>query len=93
MALTLTIGLLSEISHLRRKTITDELTGLYNRRYIDERLPAEILTCTQRKSSLSVIFSYLDYYKRIIDVSGHAAGDYGAGIKFKPVNHMNPDHT
>jgi two-component system cell cycle response regulator len=69
-------GVLSEITQLRQKIVTDELTGLYNRRYIDEKLPIEITTCTKHKLPLSVIFSDLDYYKKVNDIYGHAAGDY-----------------
>ena len=70
------IGLLSEINRLRRESITDELTGVYNRRYIDERLPVEIGKCMEQKRPLSVIFSDLDYYKQVNDIHGHAAGDH-----------------
>jgi len=68
--------LLSEINRLRQESITDKLTGLYNRRYIDERLPVEIGTCMEQKQPLSVIFSDLDYYKQVNDAYGHAAGDH-----------------
>lgn len=44
-------GLLSEIDSLRMQTVTDELTGLFNRRYIDERLPTEIVACMEKKAS------------------------------------------
>lgn len=70
------IGLMSEINRLRRESITDELTGVYNRRYIDERLPVEIGRCMEQKQPLSVIFSDLDYYKQVNDDYGHAAGDH-----------------
>jgi len=70
------IGLLNEINRLRQESITDKLTGLYNRRYIDERLPVEIGTCMEQKLPLSVIFSDLDYYKQVNDIHGHAAGDH-----------------
>ncbi len=69
-------GLISELNSLRQKIITDELTGLYNRRFIEEKLPVEILTSVQQMSPLSVVFSDLDYYKNINDAFGHAAGDY-----------------
>ena len=70
------IGLLSEINRLRQESITDELTGVYNRRYINERLPVEIGKCMELKQPLSVIFSDLDYYKKVNDDYGHAAGDH-----------------
>lgn len=69
-------GLLSEIDSLRLQTVTDELTGLYNRRYIDERLPIEIVACMGKKQPLSIIFADLDFYKNVNDEYGHTAGDY-----------------
>lgn len=69
------LGLLNEVKRLHLQTVTDELTGLFNRRYIDERLPSEILTCMKKKRPLSVIFADLDLYKQVNDTYGHAAGD------------------
>ncbi len=56
--------------------ITDELTGLYNRRYINEALPADISACAKRNCPLSVIFADLDYFKAANDRYGHTAGDH-----------------
>lgn len=70
------LGLLSEIANLRKLSFMDGLTGLYNRRYLDERLPVEVREGSSRKYPISVIFSDLDYYKRINDRYGHAAGDH-----------------
>ncbi len=66
---------LSEWNRLRRQTITDDLTGLYNRRYIDDRLPVDIKNCVKQQKPLSIVFADLDYYKKINDIYGHAAGD------------------
>ena len=68
-------GLLNEVKRLHLQAVTDELTGLFNRRYIDERLPSEILACMKKKRPLSVIFADLDFYKQVNDTYGHAAGD------------------
>lgn len=59
-----------------RLTITDELTGLYNRRYINQMLPHSITTCANQEIPLSIIFADLDYFKDINDSYGHVAGDY-----------------
>lgn len=69
------VCVLSEWNRLRRQTITDDLTGLYNRRYIDDRLPVDIQNCVKQQKPLSIVFADLDYYKRINDIYGHAAGD------------------
>lgn len=70
------VGLLSEIDNLRLQTVTDELTGLFNRRYIDDHLPIEIVACVEKKKPLSIIFADLDFYKNVNDEYGHAAGDF-----------------
>nr|WP_294487626.1 GGDEF domain-containing protein [uncultured Anaerosporobacter sp.] len=57
-------------------SITDELTGIYNRRYINHALPNAISTCSTGNKPLTVIFIDLDYFKEINDLYGHAAGDY-----------------
>lgn len=53
----------------------DELTGLYNRRYVDERLPADIVKTTLNEMPLSVIFMDMDNLKEINDTFGHVYGD------------------
>ncbi len=55
--------------------IKDDLTGLYNRRFINERLPADILRSTLKGEPLSVIFADVDNMKQINDAYGHSAGD------------------
>lgn len=53
----------------------DYLTSLFNRRYIDERLPADIVASVVHKVPLSVIFMDIDRFKYINDTYGHEAGD------------------
>lgn len=55
---------------------TDELTGVFNRRYINFALPNAISHCAKKKVPLSIIFADLDFFKEINDSYGHAAGDY-----------------
>ncbi len=57
-------------------SITDELTGIYNRRYINSALPKAISICSKNKISLSIIFIDIDFFKDVNDMYGHAAGDY-----------------
>lgn len=57
-------------------SITDELTGVYNRRYINLTLPDNINSCARNNLPLSVIFTDLDFFKNVNDSYGHSAGDY-----------------
>lgn len=59
-----------------RLSVTDELTGLYNRRYINQMLPHVIKNCAKHEIPLSVLFTDLDYFKKTNDSYGHVAGDY-----------------
>lgn len=61
--------------HIRELTITDSLTKLYNRRYIDEQLPLDLTRSFEKDKPLSVIYADIDYFKRINDQYGHIAGD------------------
>jgi diguanylate cyclase (GGDEF)-like protein len=55
--------------------IRDKLTSLYNRRFIDERLPVDIIRATMKELPLSVVFIDLDNLKNINDTYGHGKGD------------------
>jgi two-component system, cell cycle response regulator len=56
-------------------SITDALTGTYNRRYLMEQLPRELERCRRYGYPLSVLMCDIDYFKTINDAKGHAAGD------------------
>ncbi len=56
-------------------SITDALTGAYNRRYLKEQLPREVERCRRYAQPLSIIMCDVDHFKRINDEAGHAAGD------------------
>lgn len=61
---------------LRLTGLTDPLTGLYNRRYLEQRLEGEIARCSRHGEPLSCLFVDADHFKRINDTHGHTAGDY-----------------
>jgi len=63
------------LDEIRALTITDPLTGCYNRRYLDERLREEVLRSQRSGRPLSVIITDIDHFKRTNDTRGHAAGD------------------
>lgn len=60
---------------IKEQSIRDVLTGLYNRRYLDETLPREIARAQRELEPISIIMLDLDHFKNINDTYGHAAGD------------------
>jgi diguanylate cyclase (GGDEF)-like protein len=60
---------------LREQAIRDALTGLFNRRYLEETLERELAAASRTLSSLSIILLDLDHFKEFNDQYGHAAGD------------------
>ena len=60
---------------LRDQSIRDPLTGLFNRRYLQESLDKELQRAKRKDRSLAIIFLDLDHFKRFNDVFGHDAGD------------------
>ncbi len=66
---------LRRIDHLEAENITDPLTKVHNRRYLDRRLDEEVARSKRYGLSLSVLMLDIDYFKRINDTYGHQAGD------------------
>jgi GGDEF domain-containing protein len=60
---------------IKRLSITDELTGLYNRRFLTECLNREWQRSKRYDSSLSLVMIDVDHFKNYNDVHGHPAGD------------------
>lgn len=60
---------------LRSQALRDALTGLYNRRFLEETLERTCLDAERRKSPVAAIMIDLDHFKRLNDLHGHAAGD------------------
>jgi diguanylate cyclase (GGDEF)-like protein len=57
------------------EAITDGLTGLYNHRYLHERLEEELERARRRECQLSLLFCDCDHFKAYNDDHGHKAGD------------------
>ena len=73
--IALGIGNIQLREKLREESIHDELTGLYNRRYLKESLERELCRVKRTGQSLSVIMLDVDHFKYFNDTFGHDAGD------------------
>lgn len=60
---------------IRILSITDPLTGTYNRGYMTERLPQEIKRARRYSRALSIILCDIDHFKKVNDTYGHLVGD------------------
>jgi diguanylate cyclase (GGDEF)-like protein len=60
---------------LRLQALRDPLTGLFNRRFLDEWIEREINRADHAGATLGVIMADVDHFKDINDVHGHDAGD------------------
>jgi diguanylate cyclase (GGDEF)-like protein len=77
MASIIAICLENVISHEMLKYIglTDSLTGVYNRRYIDRRLLEEIARARRQAYRISCMYIDIDHFKMVNDSVGHQGGD------------------
>ena len=60
---------------LREQAIHDPLTGLANRRYLEESLPRELHRASRANTVLSIAMLDIDHFKRFNDTLGHDSGD------------------
>ena len=60
---------------IRILSITDKLTGCYNRTYMDEYLAKEIARARRYGRPISLMMADIDHFKRVNDTHGHQAGD------------------
>jgi diguanylate cyclase (GGDEF)-like protein len=73
--MALTLANLRLRSALRDQAIRDPLTGLFNRRYLQETLERELQRAVRKDRPVSVMMLDLDHFKRCNDEFGHEAGD------------------
>lgn len=62
-------------AELRRQAILDSLTGLYNRRYLEEFLRRELARAEREETPLAILMLDIDHFKNFNDTHGHRAGD------------------
>src|SRR5262249_27313997 len=79
----------------KRNAMIDGLTGLYNRRWIDEALPRFVTRYNRGGQPLTVLMIDVDHFKRFNDTYGHAMGDQvlvrvGQALraKLRPTDHV-----
>ena len=65
---------------LRLQSIRDPLTGLLNRRYLEESLPRELGLARREEQALAVLMIDVDHFKRFNDTYGHDTGDQALRI-------------
>ena len=69
----------TEVQHIIKamndQLVIDKLTGVYNRKFIEERLPVELEEYSDKNLILAVIMMDIDYFKNVNDTYGHAIGD------------------
>lgn len=73
----------------QRLAITDGLTGLYNRRYFEERLDEEIHRSRRYDRPMSIIMIDIDFFKQFNDTCGHLKGD----DVLRQLSHILQDHS
>jgi diguanylate cyclase (GGDEF)-like protein len=72
---TLSLSNLMLRENLRSQSIRDPLTGLFNRRYMEEAFDHELQRASRHSHSIGVIMLDVDHFKTINDYFGHAHGD------------------
>lgn len=70
-----TINRANVYAEILKHATLDALTGFYNRRQLEERIKQETASAKRQKTPLCVIMTDIDFFKKVNDVYGHAAGD------------------
>jgi diguanylate cyclase (GGDEF)-like protein len=73
--LSLAIANIKLSEKLASQSIRDTLTGLFNRRYMEETSQREILRAARKQTKIGIIMVDIDHFKQVNDTYGHEAGD------------------
>lgn len=77
LELNIALQELEEANHeLEQKNTLDELTGLFNRRFYDQKIIAEYRRSKRNLTPLSLVIIDIDHFKKVNDTYGHLAGDF-----------------
>ena len=68
--------MLHHLSEAEKQSLTDGLTGLYNRRSLDQLMAREVALSERHGTPLSIVMIDMDRFKEVNDQHGHAAGDH-----------------
>lgn len=63
------------IDGINNLVLKDSLTNVYNKRYINERLPVDLVSSVLAEQDISIIMADIDFFKEINDTYGHLTGD------------------
>lgn len=63
------------VNHMNELIVLDPLTKVFNKRFIHESLPADIISSLLYHNPLSLIMADIDFFKKTNDIYGHIAGD------------------
>jgi diguanylate cyclase (GGDEF)-like protein len=69
------VAAFEQVARLEELSVTDPLTGLYNRRFLEKRLEEELNRSTRQKLNFTLMIVDLDHFKAYNDLCGHLAGD------------------
>lgn len=76
---------------LREQAIRDPLTGLFNRRFVNEILGSKLAETQRQQTSLALLLLDVDHFKRINDSFGHDAGDAALRVLGRTLNACTRD--
>lgn len=71
---------------IRALSITDTITGCYNRTYMDVHLPNELHRAIRYGHPISLVMVDIDHFKEVNDTYGHQAGDYVLKVFVETIN-------
>ena len=88
-SLSLSLANLKLRSTLKQQSIRDPLTGMFNRRYMEETLEREVLRASRNNEPVGVIMLDIDHFKLFNDTFGHQAGD----VLLQSLGHLMLTHV
>ncbi|MGL5097742.1 MAG: GGDEF domain-containing protein, partial [Planctomycetia bacterium] len=77
-----------ELDRLRDLVYRDDMTGLFNRRYLDESLKAAVVDAEEKGTAAALILLDVDHFKKFNDTWGHAAGDETLSVVGTVLKHL-----